>query len=142
MLLYPGTIKTPFRAERETVTTATKTAQAEARDYLLEMVKPGTTVYTDLRHVNRMGDQRWMDVFIVDGERIRNITSLVCKAADLTYCTRRHALKIGGGGMDMGLQVVYNLGCSLWPTGTPEPHGTRNGEPDSNGGYALRHQWL
>ena len=22
------------------------------------------------------------------------------------------------------------------------PHGTRNGEPDSTGGYALKHRWL
>ena len=125
-----------------TVTTATKTAQAEARDYLLEMIKPGTFVYTDLRHVSASGMTRWIDVYIVDGERIRDITSLVCDAADLTYCKRRYSLKIGGCGMDMGFQVVYLLGCSLWPDGTPEPHGTRNGEPDSNGGYALRHLWL
>ena len=124
------------------MTTATKTAQAEARDYLLEMVKPGTTVYTDLRHVSASGMTRWMDVYIVDGERIRNITSLVCKAGDFTYCTRRHALKIGGAGMDMGFQAVYQLGHALWPDGTPEPHGIRNGEPDNWGGYALKHSWL
>ena len=120
----------------------TKTETREAQAHLLEILQPGMTVYTDLRHVNRMGDRRWMDVFVVDGGTIRNITRLVCKAADLSYCNRRHSLKIDGGGMDMGFQVVYNLGCSLWPTGTPEPHGTRNGEPDSNGGYALKNQWL
>ena len=38
--------------------------------------------------------------------------------------------------MDMGFQAVYCLGLSLWPDGTPEPHSTRNGEPDTNGGYA------
>jgi len=44
--------------------------------------------------------------------------------------------------IDMGFHVVYNLGRTLWPEGTPEPHGTRNGEPDRDGGYALNHQWL
>jgi hypothetical protein len=49
---------------------------------------------------------------------------------------------IGGCGMDMGFALVYNLGSTLWPNGTPEPHGTRNREPDSDGGYALKHNWV
>lgn len=52
------------------------------------------------------------------------------------------AIKIGGCGMDMGFALVYELGMKLWPDGTPEPHGQRNGEPDSNGGYALRQRWI
>lgn len=44
--------------------------------------------------------------------------------------------------MDMGFHVVYALGSALWPDGTPAPHGTRNGEPDTAGGYALKHEWL
>ena len=51
-------------------------------------------------------------------------------------------LRVSGCGMDMGFHVVYNLGYALWPDGTPEPHGTRNGAPDSDGGYALKHRWL
>ena len=121
---------------------ATKAAQRESLEVLETLLKPGTTVYTTLRHVSASGMTRWLDVFVADGNTIRNITGHVCDAADFTYCTRRHALKIGGCGMDMGFQVVYNLGCSLWPTGTSEPHGTRNGEPDTCGGYALRHSWL
>jgi hypothetical protein len=31
---------------------------------------------------------------------------------------------------------------ALWPNGTDTPHGTRNGEPDTNGGYALKHRWM
>ena len=114
----------------------------ESLDVLETLLKPGTTVYTSLRHVSASGMTRWIDVFVSDGGTIRNITGHVCDAADMTYCTRRHSLKIGGCGMDMGFQVVYNLGLSLWPAGTPEPHGTRNGEPDTNGGYALKHSWL
>ena len=47
-------------------------------------------------------------------------------------------LVVGGCGFDAGFEVVYNLGSLLWPNGTPEPHGTRNREPDSTGGYALK----
>jgi len=43
---------------------------------------------------------------------------------------------------DMGFQIVYQLGQRMWPDGTPKPHGRRNGQPDSAGGYALKHQWL
>jgi hypothetical protein len=51
-------------------------------------------------------------------------------------------IKIGGCGMDMGFDLVYSLGATLWPNGTRKPHGTRNGEPDSAGGYALNHRWM
>jgi hypothetical protein len=42
----------------------------------------------------------------------------------------------------MSSLVTRNLGATLWPDGTPEPHGTHNGQPDRAGGYALKHQWL
>jgi hypothetical protein len=44
--------------------------------------------------------------------------------------------------MDMGFDLVYSLGSALWPNGTDTPHGTRNGEPDSDGGYALKQSAL
>ena len=81
------------------LTKAQQQDQQEAREALLEILKPGATVYTSCSHVARSG-------------------------------------------MDMGFAVVYDLGLSLWPAGTPAPHGTRNGEPDANGGYALKHSWL
>lgn len=121
---------------------ATKAEQRESLEVLRTLLKPGTLVYTTLRHVSASGMTRWLDVFVADGNTIRDITGHVCDAADFKYCTRRHSLKIGGCGMDMGFQVVYCLGLSLWPDGTPEPHSTRNGEPDTCGGYALKHRWM
>ena len=121
---------------------ATKAAQRESLEVLETLLKPGTIVYTSLRHVSASGMTRWLDVFVADGNTIRNITGHVCDAAGFTYCTRRHALKIGGCGTDVGFQAVYILGCSLWPAGTPVAHSVRNGEPDHCGGYALKHQWL
>ena len=149
MLLFWGTkqsstVSSSLRSSDGTAKKLSVRAQRaqESIDTLETLLKPGTIVYTSLRHVSASGMTRWIDVFVADGGTVRNITGHVCDAADMTYCTRRHSLKIGGGGMDMGFQVVYLLGLSLWPAGTPEPHGRRNGEPDSNGGYALRHQWL
>lgn len=45
---------------------------------------------------------------------------------------------IGGYGTSRSFELGYSLGLALWPKGTPRPHGTRNGEPDRCGGYALK----
>jgi len=60
----------------------------------------------------------------------------------MRFDDKQNAVKISGCGMDMGSAVVYDLGYRLWPNGTPTPHGTRNGTPDSSGGYALKYQWI
>ena len=124
------------------MTTATKTESAQSLEYLRKTLQPGAEVFTQVRHVSKSGMTRWLDVYTVIDGSIRNITWDVCAAADFTFCSRRHALKIEGCGMDMGFQAVYCLGLTLWPAGTLEPHGMRNGEPDTNGGYALRQRWL
>jgi hypothetical protein len=101
-----------------------KADREQALATLREHFKPGQTVYTILRHVSASGD--WA-VARVLGESLDQ---------------RREGIKVSGAGMDMGFHIVYTLGRYLWPDGTPEPHGTRNGQPDSDGGYALKHRWL
>ena len=73
---------------------------------------------------------------------IRSISWLASRATGDTLDQDRGGLRLGGCGMDMGFQAVYSLGRAMWPNGTPKPHGTRNGDPDSDGGYALKHTWL
>lgn len=73
---------------------------------------------------------------------IRSIAWLASRATGYTLDRDRGGLKMGGCGMDMGFQAVYSLGRAMWPNGTPKPHGTRNGDPDRDGGYALKHTWL
>ena len=118
--------------------------QTEAKTYLLDQlgIKPGDTIYTQVEHVSKSGMTRWINLYVIKDNVPLRITRQVCEAADFTYSMRYEALKIEGCGMDMGFQAVYCLGLSLWPDGTPEPHGKRNGEPDSNGGYALKQRWL
>lgn len=123
---------------------ASKKEKAESLAFLRDQVKlvPGDTVYTVLRNVARSGMTRWIDFYVIrDGDPWR-ISYHIAKAAGYTYDNKRESVKVGGCGMDMGFSVVYNLGATLWPTGTPEPHGRRNGEPDSAGGYALKHRWI
>jgi hypothetical protein len=76
------------------------------------------------------------------GLRICSIGWLAAKAMDDRFDPDRYGIKIGGCGQDMGFSLVYNLGATLWPKGTRKPHSTRNGEPDTAGGYALNHKWI
>jgi hypothetical protein len=119
----------------------------EARESLRQLLEPGATVYTSCNHVARSGMMRIIALYVTqaddDGKPyIRDISWLACQAMGDSWDDRRHGIRVGGCGMDMGFATVYNLGAVLWPAGTPEPHGIRNGEPDSSGGYALRHCWL
>jgi hypothetical protein len=119
----------------------------EARGYLLEILKPGDTVYTICTHIASSGMMRVLDLVVpmVDENGkpwIRRISWLACKAARLSWSEKHEGIRMNGCGMDMGFHAVYCLGQALWPDGTPEPHGTRNGEPDSCGGYALKQSWL
>lgn len=114
----------------------------QIRRRLLDWLKPGDTVHTILRHVSSSGMSRRISVIanLTDGPH--DISGYVAQLLDMRRNVRDGALVVGGCGMDMGFHVVYNLGYALWPQGTPEPHGKRNGEPDSDGGYALKHKWL
>ncbi len=121
-------------------------AEQDKRDAitaLLEILKPGTRVRTILRHVSKSGMQREISCVVVDprdGE-LFCIDYLVSRAVG--HRIGRHGgIVMGGAGMGMGFQLVYILGKALWPTGTPKPHGKRNGQSDRDGGYALKHDWL
>lgn len=112
----------------------------ESRDYLLKFLKPGSKVITVLRNVSRSGMSRRIDLYTVykgDMVYLSHAAAVV-----MGYPRPTDGIKVGGCGMDMGFHLVYNLGKTLWPKGTPKPHGSRNGEPDSDGGYALKHSWL
>jgi hypothetical protein len=108
---------------------------------LRKLIKPGSTVYTILRNVSASGMSRQIDVIIVKRDGPRNISNYVADACGYTQ-HNGGPLKVGGCGMDMGFAVVYGLGAKLWPNGTSKPHSRRNGEPDSDGGYALRQEWI
>lgn len=104
-------------------------------------IKPGQKIYCTLRHVSGSGMQRRISLHTVyKGELI----PLDYTAAILTgrALSDKGGIVCNGCGMDMGFDLVYSLGYAIWPKGTPKPHGRRNGEPDSDGGYALKHSWI
>lgn len=124
---------------------------SQHRDSLLKRLKPGQRVYTILRSVSSSGMSRSLSVLIVTGPWQVGVHIQPAEIADITYSVaivagyrrnKRGHIVVGGCGFDTGHDVVYSLGRALWPEGTPEPHGNRNGKPDSDGGYALNHSWL
>jgi len=119
-----------------------KTDRAEALADLRAMLKPGDTVYTRLNHCSRSGMMRVIDLFVIRDNEPRRITWGACCVIGGTYNEKHDGLRMDGCGMDMGFSAVYSLGRALWPEGTPEPHGSRNGAPDSDGGYSLKQRWF
>lgn len=109
---------------------------------LRETIQPKQVVCTILRSASASGMSRTLSVVTVGADgQIHDITGSVAVALG-ERTTDRGYIRVGGCGFDVGCDVVYRLGRTIWPAGTPEPHGTRNSEPDSDGGYALNHRWL
>lgn len=149
--------------------------RAEALARLREWLKPGDTVWTVLRHVSRSGMQHTIECVLIEddkqgnGPEVREIGWAVARALGMTFDRDRGGVKVGGGGMDMGFELVYRLGRALWPEGfgcigancrsndhtngdrdyTPHMNGAPNtftpgyvGHWHRDGGYALRQRWI
>lgn len=125
----------------------------EARERLLEVVKPGDTLHTVLRHVSSSGMSRVISVVkIHEGNNsngkpfLLNLDYSVAVVLGLSADPR--GIKVGGGGMDMGYHLVYSLGSALFGRGEETAkigHFTgRNGmtTPETDGGYLLNHSWI
>lgn len=120
-----------------------KTEQETAIENLRKMLKPGDTIHTVLSSESRSGMSRVIRFLILkpnkkspNGVQVLEPTYEISTALDYRMAKNHDGLVVGGCGMNMGFHVVYRLGQALWP------NGTRNGEPDFNGGYALKQRWL
>lgn len=141
------------------MTTKTKQAEREeARTRLLEILKPGDTVHTVLRHVSSSGMSRRIDLYKLEGGEPIYLSAYAAKACGFRL-SDKGGIVAGGCGMDMGFHLVYELGAVLWPKGVPctgkaygegacrsndHSNGDRDYKPHDHrdGGYALRHRWL
>ena len=114
---------------------------------LKSLIKPGSVIYTKLESVSASGMSRRISVYVVrpakkgEAARISNISYSVSVATG-DRMSEKGGIVATGCGMDMGFAIVYALGRALWPKGTTKPHGTRNGAPDKDGAYVLKHEWI
>jgi hypothetical protein len=127
--------------------------KAKAREYLLEVLKPGDTVYTSLRHVSRSGMYRVVRLFVIRDNKPIDITWNVASLCE-GYDDRHEGAKVSGCGTDVGFELVYNTSAHLWPAGftcigdgcpsNDHSNGDRDYSPHAHrdGGYALVRRWL
>ena len=86
---------------------------------LHDLLPPGTTVHTILRHVSKSGMSRDISLVILTPDGPRDITALAADAMGRKlsgYCDFP-AIRVGGTGMDMGYHLVYSLARALYPDG-------------------------
>jgi hypothetical protein len=145
-------------------TAAQKSERAEAIERLREVLAPGTTVYTVLRHRAASGMSRSISVLVLGQDErgeatVRQWDHLVSRALGYKLDQNREGIKVGGGGMDMGFHLVNSLSAALFPDGFAclgddarcPSNSHANGERDYTighwhaggaGAYALRHRWI
>lgn len=107
----------------------------EAIAQLRQYIPIGSTVYTVLRHQASSGMMRCISPIVIDqtnGQAL-DFSRLVSKAVGYKTNEKHGGLTMQGGGMDMGFELVYNLGRVLYPNGTLN---------HKNGGYSLVHRWI
>src|SRR5262245_5305389 len=84
---------------------------------LRELLPPGSTAWTVLRHVSRSGMSRAIDVYHIHDSDRDWLSYRVAAVTGFTFSEKREALSVGGCGMDMGFHVVYTLSRVLYRDG-------------------------
>lgn len=101
--------------------TQEETEREDGIKQLRELLKPGDTVYTIIRHVSSSGmSRRISPVAIIDGKP----DDISWEVAKLGIFKRRYphdSLTVGGCGMDMGFHVVYEVSRMIFSEGFGEP---------------------
>jgi len=139
------TSQTSTAAARPISKAAEKRQEKErSLEYLRGLLPPGTKVYTSLSHVARSGMSRNIKVLMVKDGQMIDISYYV---ANITEYPRASdgSVRVGGAGMDMGFALVYDLSRRLYPDGFKTPPGYWRNEPlefDTDGGYALKQEWI
>ena len=126
----------------------------EAIERLSQLLKPGDTVWTAVKHVSRSGMQRTIACYLFVDNEPRWISRTVQRATDNGWDDKRDGVKIGGCGMDMGFELIYQLSSTIWTDGffcigdgcpsNDHTNGDRSyvPHPHRDGGYCLRQRWL
>lgn len=126
----------------------------EAIEDLRSSLSPGDTLYTIRRHTSPSGMYRVVDVYIFRDNVPLRLTWAIAQAVDCRYDTKHEGIGVGGCGMDVGFEIVYNLGRVLFHgnfqcigrdcPSNDHTNGDRDYTPHqhSDAGYALLQRWL
>ncbi len=142
-----------------TMSKARKAEQQEEIEDLRRLLKPADTVTTKLDHVSRSGMMRKITPLVLVNDEHYGISARYIGYAASKILGLRcddQAVKMGGCGMDMGFELVYQLSSALFPDGfdcigercpsNDHSNGDRDYTPGhvrhQSGGYALRQRWL
>ena len=95
-------------------TKAQQKGRQDAIEHLRELLKPGNTVYTVLRHVSRSGMQRAISPIIMGEDGPYDLTYWASRALDWHVDNSNGGIKVDGCGMDMGFDVVHNCYAKIF----------------------------
>lgn len=112
------------------MTKARAAEMKEAQTRLREILRPGNTVLTTVKHVSQSGMLRVIDAHVIKRGKPIWLSSLIARALDMPLDKRDRGVRVGGCGMDMGFALVYDLSFHLWPKRGPRA------------GYLLKQQWM
>lgn len=98
--------------------------QAQAKNELLDILKPGDTIYCTVRKVGRQGISREIMIFTIKNNQPICLSYLTAKLLGWRQ-GKSDGVIVAGCGMDMGFHLVNCLGYAL-----------------HNDGYAFKHRWI
>lgn len=87
----------------------------DAKATVAELIRPGATVYTLIRHVSSSGMSRVIDVFAIQdakdgsGPYLRRFSWSAAIALGWSYDRKHEGVKVSGCGMDMAFHLVSSL---------------------------------
>jgi hypothetical protein len=94
-----------------------KAEKEAARNALLEMLKPNTTIYSIVRSVANSGMSRTIDFYAIQDNRPVYLSGYISDLLDLPRSKASGALRITGAGMDMCFATVYETSRKLFNDG-------------------------
>lgn len=114
----------------------------ESLTTLRRMLRPGTTVYTVLRHESSSGMSRTISTYVIRNNKPFCLDHLLADANIAKLDSRHPGLTVHGTGMDMGFHLVYSLASTLYPKGhrcTAKPSCPSNDHSNDHG--RLSREW-
>ena len=115
------TKKTQLAVDREL-------ARMRLREIFAKQTDP--KVYTVLRHVSSSGLSKDISLKTVEDGQLIDITwtSALALGDKVNDRNGQRAIRVNGGGMDLGYHLVHNLSMTLYGV-------------ENRGGYTLSHDW-